>query len=88
MLGMPLPSDNHTDTIETGENTTVPSADERESVSSDNEEHDHVAMTFLIDEETARKAEQFRQNLKRLLAERDRDVHMYAGLKPTNFHDA
>ena len=37
-------------------------------------------MTFLIDEETARKAEQFRQNLKRLLADRDRHVHMYAGL--------
>ena len=82
MLGMPLASDIHThsDTIETGENTTVPSADENESVTSDHEEHDHVAMTFQIDEETARKAEQFRQNLKRLLAERDRDVPMNAGL--------
>ena len=79
MLGMPLPSDNHTHTgtIETGENTTVPSADEQESVSSDHEEHDHVAMTFIINEETARKAEQFRQNLKRLLADRDRHVDTY-----------
>ena len=57
-----------------------PSADEQESVPSDHEEHDHVAMTYLIDEETARKAEQFRQNLKRILADRDKHVHMNAGL--------
>ena len=44
--GNALAIDNAHGTIETGENTTVPSADEQESVSSDHEEHDHVAMTF------------------------------------------
>ena len=83
MLGMPLPPNNYTHigAIEVEENATVPSIDEQESISSDHEEHDHVAMTFQwTDEETARKAEQFRQNVKRILAERDRDVPMYAGL--------
>ena len=80
MLGMPLPPNNYThmDAIETGENTTVPSPDEQESVTSDHEEHDHVAMTCILNEETARKAEHFRQIIKRSLADRDRHIPSYA----------
>ena len=79
VLGMPLPPDDYMQicTVFTAELATNPSNTEQESASSDPEGRDHVAMTFQWSDsnsERARKAAEFKENVKQLLAERDKAI--------------